>query len=277
MLTKKRMDFKDYIDKLNNLDNQEAKVELKNIYILNSSTFKFFKCVDKTVQDLLSQSEISILVVKEIKLILTQLNELKRNINSLDANLLFDNVIKQKINFIKNQMSLSEVEDVSHDFSKLCNERKNLLIKHESEKKRKEQERLNKKKFELQERERKKKEFEEQLKLKQTEVEKRQQSLTSQFPLQIKFKANLKTSLFNNQGGHLYITPQQLIFKPHWFNFGSTKQRVYNILDIKECVKGEWTWLYIYFNDGSEIRLAVYEKDCIMTEIDARRRILISR
>lgn len=271
------MDFKDYINELRDLDNQETRAELDNIYILNSSTFKFFKFLDKTVLDLLSQPEISKSVVKEIKRILTQLNELKRNINSLDTNLLFDNKIKTKIDYIKNQMSLSEVEDVSQDFSKLCNERKNLLIKHESERKRKEQERLNKKKFELQERERKKKELEEQLKLKQTEFEKRQLNLTSQFPLQIKFKANLKTSLFNSQGGHLYITPQQLIFKPHRFNFGSTKQRVYNILDIKECVKGEWTYLYIYFNDGAEIRLAVYEKDCIMTEIDARRRILISR
>lgn len=154
------MDFKDYINELRDLDNQEARTELDNIYILNSSTIKFFKFVDKTLQNLLSQSEISISVVKEIKLILTQLNELKRDINSLDAKLLSDNKIKQNIDYIKNQMSLSEVEDVSQDFSKLCNERKNLLIKHESERKRKEQERFNKKKFELQERERKKKELE---------------------------------------------------------------------------------------------------------------------
>ena len=154
------MDFKDYINELRDLDNQEARTELNNIYILNSSTFKFFKFIDTTVQDLLSQSEISISVVQEIKLILNQLNELKRNINSLDSKLLSDNIIKQKIDFIKNQMSISEVRGAFHDFSNLCNERMNVRIKQESERTRKEQERLNQEKFELQERARKKRELE---------------------------------------------------------------------------------------------------------------------
>ena len=99
-----------------------------------------------------------------------QLNELKRDINSLDAKLLSDNKIKQNIDYIKNQMSLSEVRDISQNFSNLCNERKTVLIEQEYERKRKEQERLNKKKNKLQERECKKRELEAAEKQRQEQI-----------------------------------------------------------------------------------------------------------
>ena len=41
------MDFNDYINNLNDLDNQENRTELKTFYTLNSTTIKFFKLLIK--------------------------------------------------------------------------------------------------------------------------------------------------------------------------------------------------------------------------------------
>ena len=61
------MDFNDYINNLNDLDNQENRTELKTFYTLNSTTIKFFKTIDKAILDLLACPNISSVAVKQLE------------------------------------------------------------------------------------------------------------------------------------------------------------------------------------------------------------------
>ena len=127
------MDFNDYIQNLNDLDNQEVRAELETFYTLNSTIFRFFRLIDKTIIDLLKQPNISSSALNELKSILPQLSKLKKEISSLEPNILSDNKIEQAINYIKNEMLLSEVTESYQDFRKRCEDRRIILAQQKEE------------------------------------------------------------------------------------------------------------------------------------------------
>lgn len=79
------MDFKDYINGLSDLDNQEVRAELETFYALNATTFKFFKVVDATLQDLFKQSNVSAIAKQQLEDILPILIRLRTTILELDS------------------------------------------------------------------------------------------------------------------------------------------------------------------------------------------------
>ena len=96
------------------------------------------------------------------------------------------------------------------------------------------------------------------------------------FPSAIEYMANFNEGA-NAIGGKLIITPDQIIFKAHKFNFGNLSDRIFKIQDVSGYRKGILTYLYIKFNDGREIKLAVWKKQEIITEIENRRKRLIAK
>lgn len=116
------MDFKDYINGLNDLDNQEARTELKNIYILNSSAFNHFKSIDRTIQELLKQPCISPIVINQLKETIPALLRLKEIITELDS-VDFAKGYKTKIyklvDYINNSMIVDEVNNIEKKLQKL--------------------------------------------------------------------------------------------------------------------------------------------------------------
>ncbi|MDE6278281.1 MAG: hypothetical protein K2M06_09280 [Muribaculaceae bacterium] len=51
------------------------------------------------------------------------------------------------------------------------------------------------------------------------------------FPRELCFKGQL-LKLFNSKIGKLYIYPEEFVFKPHWFNFGSHREQHWSVSDI---------------------------------------------
>lgn len=78
------MDFKDYINGLSDLDNQEVRAELGTFYTLNATTFKFFKALDATILDLLKQSNVNVIAKQQLEDILPILIRLRTTILELD-------------------------------------------------------------------------------------------------------------------------------------------------------------------------------------------------
>ena len=95
----------------------------------------------------------------------------------------------------------------------------------------------------------------------------------SSFPDFIEYKANFNDGM-NSIGGKIIITPTQLIFRAHSFNFGDLSERVFEIKDIIGYKKGFLTFLYISFRNGPDIKLTVWGKDEIINQLEARRKAL---
>ena len=91
------MDFKDYINELNSLENQEAKAELQTFYMLHASTFKFFKAIDNTIQELLKQPNASKIAIEQLNGALPTLKKMRNQISKLDTTT-FTSENKNKIN-----------------------------------------------------------------------------------------------------------------------------------------------------------------------------------
>ena len=259
------MDFNDYINNLNDLDNQENRTELKTFYTLNSTTIKFFKTIDKAILDLLACPNISSVAVKQLEGVLPVLTKLKRELTILDKDILSDGEINSLVDYIKNSMPVNEVEIVFQEFHDLYKKKEDLITR-ENERKRREQEQWKIK-------------AEEGLKQENAEPEKlKPKKIISQFPTQIEFNAQMKMG-FGDVGGKLFITPKQLIFSPNRFELCSSRLRTYNIANIQLCEKKGWLgFLYIYFNDGSKIRLIIRGnigiEDQVIQEIEIRREAL---
>ena len=95
------------------------------------------------------------------------------------------------------------------------------------------------------------------------------------FPSTIEYKANFNEGA-NSIGGKIIITPDLIIFKAHSFNFGDLSDRIFKIQDVSGYRKGFLTFLYIQFKYGYEIKLTVWKKQEIITEIENRRKLLIA-
>ena len=149
------MDFKDYINELNSLENQEAKAELQTFYMLHASTFKFFKAIDNTIQILLKQPDINKVALESLKKGVSTLSQLKTDISVLDVTISSDNKVGQLISYIKTEMTISEVDSMHLIFSNQCHEvemeleckqrNKIRLLQEQQEKERLRQEALNQK------------------------------------------------------------------------------------------------------------------------------------
>lgn len=88
---------------------------------------------------------------------------------------------------------------------------------------------------------------------------------------ELKFQANHQVSALNAQGGHLWITMNEVIFKPHSLNVGSLGKRYIRIQDVVGYKKGPLTKMTIITKSGYEMKLAVWKKDEIINEIEKRR------
>lgn len=148
------MDFKDYVNALNDLDNKEAQVELKNIYILNSSAFNHFKSIDRTIQELLKQPCISPIVVNQLKETIPALLRLKKIITELDS-VDFAKGYKTKIyklvDYINNSMIVDEVNNIEKKLQKLLDDntkRYNEELIERSNQEKNEQEKKKREKYE---------------------------------------------------------------------------------------------------------------------------------
>ena len=71
------MNFKEYINELSELDNQEIKTELQTYYTKNAATISYFKVIDTTIQNLLNQPRVSAEVVNQLRDVLPTLVKLK--------------------------------------------------------------------------------------------------------------------------------------------------------------------------------------------------------
>jgi hypothetical protein len=113
------MDFNNYADQLNQLSNQENLAELESFYTLHSSVLQFFKAIDKTIQVILNKSSVTSAVIKQFENALPALTKLKREITMLDTDTLnvpCKNKINQVIAYIKDDMAISEVDDMAEKF-----------------------------------------------------------------------------------------------------------------------------------------------------------------
>ena len=101
-------------------------------------------------------------------------------------------------------------------------------------------------------------------------------NISNAFPESAGYKANFNEGL-NSIGGKIVITPSQLIFKAHAFNFGDMTDRVFEISQISGYEKGMLSFLYISFVNGSRIKLTVWSKSEIIEQLEARRASLLSK
>ena len=96
------------------------------------------------------------------------------------------------------------------------------------------------------------------------------QITANKFPDKLEYKANFNEGI-NSIGGKIFITPTQLIFHPHSINFGDLSDRVFEISHISGYEKGILSFMYIIFLDGSRIKLTVWNKSEIISQLEARR------
>lgn len=87
---------------------------------------------------------------------------------------------------------------------------------------------------------------------------------------ELTYKANHQIGS-NSQGGHLWITNDEVVFKPHSLNFGPLGKRYIRIQDVIGYKKGFLTQMSIFTKSGYEMELVVWKKDEIINEIEARR------
>lgn len=95
---------------------------------------------------------------------------------------------------------------------------------------------------------------------------------TGQFQ-ELTFRANYYYGSFMSgaQGGNLHIYDEKAVFKPNELNILDKDSKVIQFRDICGYKKGIMTWLTIYLNNGTEIKLAVWKKDEIIQALEARR------
>lgn len=116
------MNFKEYINELSELDNQEIKTELQTYYTKNAATISYFKVIDTTIQNLLNQPRVSAEVVKQLRDVLPTLVKLKSIIISLPQKTYADGFksrIEMAVKNIQEQMGLGEVDVMAKDFFEL--------------------------------------------------------------------------------------------------------------------------------------------------------------
>ena len=104
------MDFKDYINGLNELDNQENITKLEVFYAVNSNVLKFFIAVNETVEKLLKQSNINESVIKQLESNLPTLIRLRNIILDLDSETYakeYKTKIYKSADYIRNLMIIS--------------------------------------------------------------------------------------------------------------------------------------------------------------------------
>lgn len=116
------MNFKDYINELSELDNQEIKTELQTYYTKNAATISYFKVIDTTIQNLLNQPRVSAEIVNQLSEVLPTLVKLKSIIISLSPKTYADGFkprIEMAVKNIQEHMGLGEVDIMAKDFSDL--------------------------------------------------------------------------------------------------------------------------------------------------------------
>lgn len=124
------MDFKDYINDLNNLDNQEVRAELEALYTLNAPVFKYFKAIDSTIHNLLCQPNINVIAKKQLEEILPTLIKLRSEILDIDSITYargYKTKIEKAISYIKNQMVVNEVTNIAHNLFELLDNNKDAI------------------------------------------------------------------------------------------------------------------------------------------------------
>lgn len=124
------MDFKDYINDLNNLDNQEVRAELEALYTLNAPVFKYFKAIDSTIHNLLCQPNINVIAKKQLEEILPTLIKLRSEILDIDSITYargYKTKIEKAISYIKNQMVVNEVTNNAHNLFELLDNNKDAI------------------------------------------------------------------------------------------------------------------------------------------------------
>lgn len=88
---------------------------------------------------------------------------------------------------------------------------------------------------------------------------------------ELRYQANHQVSALNAQGGHLWITKDEVVFKPHALNFGPMGKRYIRIQDVVGYKKGALTHMSIFTKSGYEMDVVVWKKDEIINEIEKRR------
>lgn len=88
---------------------------------------------------------------------------------------------------------------------------------------------------------------------------------------ELRYKANHQVSALNAQGGDLWITKEEVVFKPHSLNVGPMNKRYIRIQDIVGYKKGALTHMSIFTKSGYEMDIVVWKKDEIINEIEKRR------
>lgn len=77
---------------------------------------------------------------------------------------------------------------------------------------------------------------------------------------ELKYQANHQISALNSQGGHLWITKEEVVFKPHSLNVGPMGKRYIRIQDIVGYKKGALTHMSIFTKSGYEMDIVVWKK-----------------
>lgn len=104
----------------------------------------------------------------------------------------------------------------------------------------------------------------------QTNSEENNQPVLRKVEPEIRHLANHVLGIYS-QGGHLWITKDEVVFKPHLFNFGPLGKRYIRIQDVVGYEKGFLTNMTIYTKNGYQMNLVVWKKDEIINEIESRR------
>jgi antitoxin component YwqK of YwqJK toxin-antitoxin module len=158
------METKNYINQLNELNKQEAEVELNNFYTFNSGLLQFFKAIDDQFISLLQSPNLNSnsvgTILNEVNKIIPDLNNLKFEISMFDEIMLsntYRNDVLKTIKYIKDMMVISEVEFINQKFNKILKDNE-AKFREEQEKQQKEIEEQKKEEKERIESERQEKE-----------------------------------------------------------------------------------------------------------------------
>ncbi len=97
------------------------------------------------------------------------------------------------------------------------------------------------------------------------------QSTDIAFPKEIRFQASLQ-GFINSKGGKLHIYPETFSFKPHFLNFGSRKEQIWNIADIIGYSRHSATLEITVYTVTEALRFGVWKISTIIAELENRRR-----
>jgi hypothetical protein len=154
------MAWNDYVKKLSELDNQEAKTALQNYYDFNSGLLQFFKAIDNQVKTGLNSSAINPtsveLIQSQVESIKPALSKLKFEISTFDDNKLSEvhkDEINKTIGYIKGSMETGTVNHISEQFFALLKENETTFANEQKQKAKAEAERIAKAERERKERE----------------------------------------------------------------------------------------------------------------------------